>query len=173
MVWGVLDTSSTMWASAAPQFGLLGPGLSSFTTITLSAVGLVSDTTYTSRLFVVSNDALHPTITFPLSLRVEPLTAVGPDGPGVPGHYALRQNYPNPFNPETNISFDLPRASWVRVGLYNILGQEVALPVNAYLPAGTHAYRISAEKLKLGSGVYFYRMDAGEFHQTRKMMLLH
>ena len=86
--------------------------------------------------------------------------------------FFLHQNYPNPFNPETNISFDLPKASPVTLKIFNLIGQEVATIVHGQLSAGTHTYRVSGEKYGLTSGVYFYGLSAGDFMQTRKMILL-
>ena len=86
--------------------------------------------------------------------------------------FFLHQNYPNPFNPETNISFDLPKTSPVTLKIFNLIGQEVATIVNGQLPAGTHSYRVGSERYSLTSGVYFYRLSAGNFVETRKMILL-
>jgi len=89
---------------------------------------------------------------------------------GVPGSYALEQNYPNPFNPSTSVDFSLPAASQVRLSVYNLLGQEVATIVNGQMAAGTHTVRFDASKLS--SGVYLYRLTAGSFTKSMKMLLL-
>ncbi len=91
---------------------------------------------------------------------------------GLPVDFVLHQNYPNPFNPETSISFDLPKRSFVALELFNLLGQKVATAVQQELPAGTHSYRVGAETAGLSSGVYMYKLTAGDFVQTRKMVLL-
>ncbi len=87
-----------------------------------------------------------------------------------PGQFALQQNYPNPFNPTTYIGYELAQASHVRLGLYNVLGVEVASLVNEVETAGTHA--ISFDASKLSSGVYFYKLVAGNFVDVKRMMLL-
>jgi len=97
----------------------------------------------------------------------------GVDGPGnrdLPTSFALLQNYPNPFNPSTVISFRLPVASDVRVVVYDILGREVSVIVNEKRTAGSYAEKFDASAL--ASGVYLYRLAAGGFVQTRKMILV-
>jgi hypothetical protein len=88
----------------------------------------------------------------------------------VPTQYALSQNYPNPFNPGTTIEFALPRTSEVTLNIYNILGEVVETVVSERLTAGTYQYEWFPSSL--ASGVYFYTLDAGDFTQTRKLILL-
>jgi hypothetical protein len=91
--------------------------------------------------------------------------------PAYPGEYsfALDQNYPNPFNPSTNITFSVADEAPVRLVVFNSLGNEVAELVNDNLAAGQYTVRFDASKLS--SGVYYYRMTAGEFTQIRMMTL--
>jgi hypothetical protein len=84
--------------------------------------------------------------------------------------YALHQNYPNPFNPETSITFDVAEASQVMLTVYNPLGQTVATLVNGTVEAGRHS--VSFDAANLPSGLYFYRMDAGQFSAIKKMVLM-
>jgi hypothetical protein len=84
--------------------------------------------------------------------------------------FALEQNYPNPFNPTTTITYGLPHRSQVSLMVYNTLGQQVAQLVSGEQEAGYHEVRFDASGLS--SGVYFYRLIAGEFVQTRKLLLL-
>ncbi len=88
----------------------------------------------------------------------------------VPKSYQLYQNYPNPFNPTTIIRFDLPKEDRVTLDVYNILGQRVASLINQDMKAGVHEYNFNASYLS--SGVYFYRISAGNFSSTKKLMLL-
>jgi hypothetical protein len=83
--------------------------------------------------------------------------------------YQLKQNYPNPFNPTTNIEFSIPKSSDVKLVIYNQLGQAVATLVDKTLSPGSYSVDWNAEGLP--SGVYFYRITAGDFTQTRKLLL--
>lgn len=88
----------------------------------------------------------------------------------VPLAFSLYQNYPNPFNPSTAISFRLSAVSLVTLRVSNALGEEVATLVNEFRPAGTHTVQWNASSLP--SGIYFYRLQAGTFVETKKMTLL-
>lgn len=88
----------------------------------------------------------------------------------VPAAYDLKQNYPNPFNPVTSIDYDLPRNEFVRLVVYNAIGQEVAVLVNNNVDAGSH--KISFDASNLPSGIYIYKITAGDFTMTRKMSLV-
>ncbi len=90
---------------------------------------------------------------------------------GVPTNFALEQNYPNPFNPSTNINFALPQASKVSLTVYDMLGRKVATLINGeQLQAANHSVKFDASAL--ASGMYIYRIEAGSFISTRKMMLI-
>jgi hypothetical protein len=93
-----------------------------------------------------------------------------PERPAVPAEFALSQNYPNPFNPSTVIEFALPRESFVSLEIYNLLGERVAVLVDGKRPAGYYSTSFRAEDL--ANGLYFYRMNAGTFMETRKLILL-
>jgi hypothetical protein len=79
-------------------------------------------------------------------------------------------NYPNPFNPSTTIKFNLPKTSEVTLKIYNILGKEVVTLVSDRLSTGSYAYEWDASNL--ASSVYLYRLEAGDFVETRKMVLM-
>jgi hypothetical protein len=97
-------------------------------------------------------------------------TAVNDKNIHSPLSFELKQNYPNPFNPSTNITYQLPQNSFVSLKIYNILGKEVSTLVNEEKSAGTYSINFNASKL--ASGIYFYVMQANNFHQVNKMMLL-
>lgn len=87
-----------------------------------------------------------------------------------PAGFTLSQNYPNPFNPTTTIRYALPHRSHVLLTVYNTLGQQVATLVNGDVDAGYHSVQFNANNL--ASGVYFYRLQAGSFVETRHLLLL-
>jgi N-acetylneuraminic acid mutarotase len=89
---------------------------------------------------------------------------------GAPKQFALEQNYPNPFNPTTTISYQLPVASQVSLKVYDVLGREVMTLVNGKQEAGV--YNLSLNGATLSSGIYFYRLQSGNFVSTKKMMLV-
>ena len=89
---------------------------------------------------------------------------------GLPVSYELYQNYPNPFNPSTTIKFAVPKESNVNLTIYNVLGELVTTLVNEQMKAGYYEYKFDASNL--ASGVYLFRIKAGDFLQTKKMILL-
>jgi hypothetical protein len=89
---------------------------------------------------------------------------------GIPEQFALGQNYPNPFNSSTTIKFALPTASHVSIKVHDVLGLEVATLVDKDLPPGQYSTTWNAANVP--SGVYLYRIQAGDFVQTRKLILL-
>jgi flagellar hook assembly protein FlgD len=96
-------------------------------------------------------------------------------GDAIPLEFALYQNYPNPFNPVTQIRFDLADASNVRLVIFNLLGQEVRTLVAANMPAGAHQIAWDGRDdrgLNVGSGLYLYKLQAGNFVNCRKMFLM-
>jgi len=88
----------------------------------------------------------------------------------LPKEFALQQNYPNPFNPTTTISFSIPENQNVELKVYDLLGNEVANLVNEYKSAGSYSVNFNASNL--ASGIYFYKLKAGNFQQTKKLILL-
>jgi len=98
----------------------------------------------------------------------EVVGAVGKNAP--PLEYSLEQNYPNPFNPSTTINFSIGKVSNVKLRVYNILGQEVATLLDTRMNPGAHFVVFDASKL--ASGVYFYRLEAGQFTSVKKMLLI-
>ena len=90
----------------------------------------------------------------------------------LPTEFILNQNYPNPFNPSTIISYELPNASKVIIKVYDIIGNEVATLVNEEKPAGVYNVKFRTRSSELSSGIYFYKLTAGDFIQTKKMILM-
>ena len=88
----------------------------------------------------------------------------------IPAEFALTQNYPNPFNPSTTINYDLPSSNFVTLKIYDLVGKEVATLVNEKLDAGRYSATFNGSNL--ASGMYFYKISAGEFTFVRKMVLI-
>jgi hypothetical protein len=95
--------------------------------------------------------------------------------PEIPHEFSLEQNHPNPFNPETQIRYALPHATQVKLVLYNILGRKVRTLVDEYQPAGyktVHWDGKDQDGNEVSSGIYFYRLQAGEYNEIRKMVIV-
>ena len=93
----------------------------------------------------------------------------------LPGDYSLKQNYPNPFNPLTTIQYSLPVRGHVSLVLYDILGRQMRTLVNSYQDIGNRSVRWDSKNefgKHVSAGVYLYRIQTGEFVQTKKMVLL-
>ena len=88
----------------------------------------------------------------------------------IPDKFALMQNYPNPFNPTTNIVFGLPNSSKVSIELFNVIGEKIKVILNGYMEIGYH--NIMFDGSTLNTGIYFYRIQAESFSETKKMILL-
>ena len=93
-----------------------------------------------------------------------------PDDKTLPKEFNLYQNYPNPFNPSTTIQFALPKESFTKLEIFNILGEKVITLVSEMLSPGAYKYKWDAGRYS--SGVYFYRITAGNFIQTKKLLLM-
>jgi len=101
---------------------------------------------------------------------VEMVTSVQPLTTCSPQEFSLGQNYPNPFNPSTTIRYGLPNPSHVTLTVFNTLGQEVVQLVNGEVEAGYHEVKFDGSGL--ASVVYLYRMQAGGYVETRKLLLV-
>ncbi|UCC79566.1 MAG: T9SS type A sorting domain-containing protein [Candidatus Zixiibacteriota bacterium] len=90
--------------------------------------------------------------------------------PAIPGKFELSQNYPNPFNAQTTIRFVLPKSQDIELTVYDLLGRRIEVLINEYWEAGVHTITFDASSLS--SGVYFYRLQAGDAVETKRMVLL-
>ena len=104
-----------------------------------------------------------------LAVPTHVLTSVQAASP-MPRSFSLLQNYPNPFNPTTTINYAIPTSQHVRISLFDVLGRQIAILTDQNQHAGFYSVAFDADKLS--SGVYFYRIEAGSFIQTKKMLLL-
>ena len=99
------------------------------------------------------------------------LSNIHPIGNQIPDKFLLSQNYPNPFNPETIIEYALPTDALVSLTVYDMLGREVtSLVIGEYQKAGNYSVKFNGADIP--SGIYFYKITAGNFTQTKKMILL-
>ncbi|MBS1494040.1 MAG: T9SS type A sorting domain-containing protein [Bacteroidetes bacterium] len=92
--------------------------------------------------------------------------------PVIAYNYKLNQNYPNPFNPTTKINYELKNAGFVTMKVYDLLGREIAELVNETKEAGRYTIDFNASKYMMASGIYFYRIQTGEFVDTKRMVLV-
>ena len=101
-------------------------------------------------------------------------TSINQESNFVPDHIILDQNYPNPFNPNTVISYQLPVSGDVKLNVFDMLGNEIATLVDEYKPAGSYKvdFKSTVVSHQLASGVYFYKLKAGPFAETKKMILM-
>jgi photosystem II stability/assembly factor-like uncharacterized protein len=98
------------------------------------------------------------------------ITSINDKNISVVNEYSLYQNYPNPFNPSTKINWQSPVSSWQTLKVYDVLGNEVTTLFEGYKPAGS--YRVNFDATGLSSGFYFYKLTAGIFSETKKMILI-
>lgn len=158
-------SSSTQGITTRPTSFTILPN--SFATDTIrfapTIIGAVSGS-----IIILSNAPTSPDSVKLTASGVTTTTGIVQDR--IPVSFGLEQNYPNPFNPSTTIKFSLPKTSYVTLRVLNILGEEVSTLVSQELLAGTH--RTVWDAISMPSGVYFYRLQAGEFTETKKLILL-
>ncbi|MBS1516369.1 MAG: T9SS type A sorting domain-containing protein [Bacteroidetes bacterium] len=138
--------------------------ISQFTPYSPNAIQFINN--YTG--FIVGNEGVIYKTTNAGGLNV----GVSQISSEVPDKFALRQNYPNPFNPSTVIRYQLLVAGFTTLKVFDLLGKEVAVLVNEKQNAGSYAVDFNSAEYNLPSGIYFYTLNAGEFKETRKMVLI-
>ncbi len=121
-------------------------------------------------------DSLGQAVDIVETIKLQPLVAIDDEDNSsiIPDHFTLEQNYPNPFNPTSTIRYGLPVAADVRLTIHNVLGQEVRQAVSGRLLAGKHEFvwdGLNDRGEQVASGIYFYRLQAGDYVKTRKMTL--
>jgi hypothetical protein len=139
--------------------------------------GSASSNDYASGVAVQDSDRIYITgsanfsgtgIAF-YTLRYSKVSGIDPISGNIPSAYELKQNYPNPFNPATTIRFDVPKSSFIRVSVYDVLGREIENLVNEQLKAGE--YMVKWDASRFASGIYFYSIAADGYQVTKKMIL--
>jgi CubicO group peptidase (beta-lactamase class C family) len=140
----------------------------------VSVTGLSSNTNYHFRLFEYNNSTITGNNTLYLLANSEMdsinTSATSVDDETLPQEFALDQNYPNPFNPSTTIRFSIPQSSFITLEVFNALGEKIDVLVSEELNAGTYNYDLNASNLT--SGIYLYRLQATDFVETKKMILM-
>ena len=122
---------------------------------------------------IISNDSVYNFITScsrTLKAKFKKLVNIVEDGNEKPQNFKLYQNYPNPFNPSTKIKYGIPNSSFVKLKVYDILGNEIVTLVNKYQSAGYYEVNFFAPNLP--SGIYIYRLESENFISTKKLLLL-
>jgi hypothetical protein len=155
------------WLTVAPDSGTVQGGDQDTITVTLRSMDYLEGD-YLADI-IVNHTAAGGSDTINVSMSVT-YTGITDAGTSVPSEFRLDQAYPNPFNPSATIPFALRETTRARLVVYNVLGQQVALLVDGMVQAGEH--RVLFDARNLASGVYFYRLEAGDFVQTRKMVML-
>ncbi|MDK9700034.1 MAG: T9SS type A sorting domain-containing protein [bacterium] len=154
------------WAMVDPANGIVVPGGTAelFLQVTMPDSAVLGQV-YSASVLITTNACSTVAIPFTTTVVSAPEEVTG-----LPHEYKLHQNFPNPFNPTTEIRFDLKNSGITKLTVYNMLGQEVGTMVNGYLPAGYHTVRFEAKSL--AAGVYFYRIESGNFTSLKKMILV-
>ncbi|NOS84287.1 MAG: T9SS type A sorting domain-containing protein [Ignavibacteria bacterium] len=120
---------------------------------------------------ITNSDASNAGKLLGWGIRVNnPTIGVDPVPGNIPDKFMLHQNYPNPFNPETKIKFSLPASSFVKLVIFDILGREIKTILNLQMKAGN--YEADFDASLLAGGIYFYKLNAGSFTETKKMILI-
>ena len=158
------------WLSSSPTAGVIKKDSSLDIAVTFSAENL-SAGIYDGIVEIVSNDPLHPSVKLRVHLKVDSATDINDQlAENLPKEFVLSQNYPNPFNPSTVISYQSPAPGHIKLVVYDAIGKEVAVLVDEYKAPGS--YEVTFDASGLSSGIYFYKIIAGEFINTKKMVLL-
>ena len=171
--WGAVESSP--WLSVNPSSGTSPSTLEFFVDVAGLLPGNYNAKVIVKQIAGIATDVDDDEDTVDVTLTVDSPTDVDDLGGSLPTVFSLEQNYPNPFNPTTSIEFNLPKSSYVSLTVFNILGQKVAELVNGSLSAGNKQIEwdgTDSNGRTLESGVYFYKITAGEFSMTRKMMML-
>ena len=137
--------------------------------------GLDKNSKYYWRVYSKNNNGSQSMYSSVASFSTGNITSVEPVQQVIPANFELAQNYPNPFNPTTSITYSIPKDNFVSIKVYDMLGREVATLVNDYKSAGNHTINWNGEDnsgQKVASGTYIYRITAGNFVATKKMVLL-
>lgn len=160
------------WATVSPMSGTIAAGGGADLTLTLNASGMDLGLHH-AQVSILSNDLDHPTVAIPVTMNV--LDYAAGDGIPLPSVLSLGQNFPNPFNPGTLIRFQLPAEAPVDLRIYDVRGCLIRTIARGLLAAGAHDYLWDGrgdDDVPVASGIYFYRLRAGDDDLTRSMTLV-
>jgi hypothetical protein len=173
------------WLIEDPLTGTVDAGASVDVIVTFETAGLTPDSAYDALIVVASNDIVNPVDDIIVRLTTQQPDAIGddggltPTGGTLPRSFALSQNYPNPFNPSTSIAYDVPVGleAGVNVALevFDVRGRKVATLVDEVKTPGSYVVHWDGrddEGRRIESGIFIYRIQAGSFTSTRKMVIL-
>jgi hypothetical protein len=166
-------TINTAWIEVTPLVSEVPAGGMTDVRLRFSPATVLVDTYRVN--FAIESAVLDTLIVLPVTLTVLPSDVNERAFGRVPAAFRLHQNYPNPFNPNTEIRFDLPQPVRVQIKIYSILGQEVVTLVDGVCPAGSHRVIWDSENgsgVQVASGVYVYQIKAGDFVDSKKMVLI-
>ncbi|HEX2896787.1 MAG TPA: T9SS type A sorting domain-containing protein [candidate division Zixibacteria bacterium] len=166
--------TNASWRQVAVYYMTLSNWSASRAAINIDSIQILPDYAATEYFFVgVASEIIYPIWGGPINIST--LGVDESDLNNIPSTFELEQNYPNPFNPTTNIKYGLPAKSHMTLKIYNLLGQEINTLVDQIVPAGTHETEWNGRDktgAEVASGIYFYKLVAGDFVQTKKMMLV-
>ncbi len=158
------------WMVVTPEIGTVIAGGSFDLAVDFNSAELEPGD-YLGSILIATNDPVTPQLSVPVTLTVGAPVGVG----SLPTAYTLKQNMPNPFNPSTTIKFALPVSGHVNLDVYDIAGRLVRTLVNEEMEATDHSVVWNGrdnDNRQVASGVYYYRLSADDFNDTRKMMLV-
>jgi hypothetical protein len=170
VLWVKSNAPLSNWIIADPQSGICYVDSTINILISVNAVDLDLGDYYTS-IIVSSNDPQNSNLIIPVLLKVTSSLGIDDQIAGnIPKKFSLSYNYPNPFNPVTMINYQLPITNYVDLSIYNLLGQKVKTLVSEKQNAGYH--QVEWDASGFASGIYYYRIEADEFQDVKKMILI-
>ena len=162
------------WVSVQPVGGTLAPGAQMDLQLTLKTEDFPPGHFWSS-LQIFSNDPQRPQLVIPIHLKVDTVFTKLDQSVLTVSEFRLQQNFPNPFNPTTTITFDLPENVRVRLEIFDVAGRLICTLVNKHRNAGSHQVVWNGQDdtgNTVASGLYLYRLQAGDFVQSRKMLFM-